>query len=276
MHFGVSEIDIFPGIPVIVAFVVSFFTSMCGLSGAFLLLPFQVSLFGFTSPSVTPTNLIYNIVAIPSGVYRYIKEGRMAWPLAWIIIAGTLPGIFIGAVLRIRYLPDPKTFKFFVGCVLLYMGFRLLFDLTQKASARSKRTKTFEQALRQSLTRLRKQRKPDSEAMIRTMNFSLTNYTYEFHKETFSLNTIALFSPTLAVGIIGGIYGIGGGAIIAPFLITIFRLPVYTIAGAALLGSFLTSIAGVTFYAIMGPIFAYTDLAVSPDWGLGEIGRAHV
>lgn len=79
MHFPTSGVDVFPLIPFIVAFVVSFFTSMGGVSGAFLLLPFQVSVLGFTSPSVSPTNLVYNIVAIPSGVYRYIKEGRMAW-----------------------------------------------------------------------------------------------------------------------------------------------------------------------------------------------------
>ena len=34
---------------------------MGGVSGAFLLLPFQVSVLGFTSPAVSPTNLIFNI-----------------------------------------------------------------------------------------------------------------------------------------------------------------------------------------------------------------------
>ena len=103
MHFPVSEIDVFPAIPPLVAFVISFFTSMAGVSGAFLLLPFQVSVLGFTSPAVTPTNLVYNIIAIPSGVYRYIKERRMAWPIAWVIIAGTLPGVIIGTIFRDKY-----------------------------------------------------------------------------------------------------------------------------------------------------------------------------
>jgi uncharacterized membrane protein YfcA len=73
------------------------------------------------------------------------------------------------------------------------------------------------------------------------------------------------------VGVIGGTYGIGGGAIIAPFLITIFNLPVYTIAGAALFGTFLTSIAGVAFYTVIAPMYAYTGLAISPDWKLGAL-----
>lgn len=273
MHFPVSGVDVFPLIPFLVAFVVSFFTSMGGVSGAFLLLPFQVSVLGFTSPAVSPTNLVYNIVAIPSGVYRYIKEGRMAWPLAWVIIAGTLPGVFIGAIFRIKYLPDPKNFKFFVGCVLFYIGTRLLYDLTKKAAAKKMKTKALEERFKERSSLIRKGQTPDAvhEAAIKTIKFSLTNYTYEFYGETFSFNTIILFILTFVVGIIGGTYGIGGGAIIAPFLMAIFGLPVYTIAGAALLGTFLTSIAGVIFYTIIAPMYAHTGLAIAPDWMLGAL-----
>ncbi len=84
-HFPVSGVDTWVFIPPLVAFVVSTFTSMGGVSGAFLLLPFQVSVLHFTSPAVSATNFVYNIVAIPSGVYRYLKEGRMAWPLTWVL-----------------------------------------------------------------------------------------------------------------------------------------------------------------------------------------------
>ena len=86
-HFPVSGVETWVFLPPVVAFVVSFFTSMGGVSGAFLLLPFQVSYLGYTGPGVTPTNLIFNIVAIPSGVWRYLREGRMLWPLAGIVVA---------------------------------------------------------------------------------------------------------------------------------------------------------------------------------------------
>ncbi|MGD2127534.1 MAG: sulfite exporter TauE/SafE family protein [Desulfobacteraceae bacterium] len=271
MYFPVSGIEVSPIVPILVAFAVSFFTSMGGVSGAFVLLPFQVSVLGFTSPSVSPTNLVYNIVAIPSGVYRYVREGRMAWPLAWVTICGTLPGVFIGAVLRIKYLPDPRNFKFFVGCVLMYIGCRLLYDLTPRASAAKAKTRELEERFKERSAQIRRQKQVGSavDAVVKTVKFSITNYTYEFYGETFSFNTIALFVLTFVVGIIGGTYGIGGGAIIAPFLIAIFGLPVYTIAGAALLGTFVTSIAGVIFYTLIAPMYAYTGLAIAPDWRLG-------
>jgi len=118
--FPVSQIETSILIPPLVAFSVSIFISMAGVSGAFLLLPFQVSFLNFTTLSVSATNFVYNIVAIPSGVYRYLREGRMAWPLTLVVIIGTLPGVFIG-----YYLPDPHVFKLFAGCVLLYIGLQL-------------------------------------------------------------------------------------------------------------------------------------------------------
>ena len=69
----------------------------------------------------------------------------------------------------------------------------------------------------------------------------------------------------VVVGVIGGVYGIGGGSIIAPFLISVFGLPVYAIAGAVLLGTFVSSLAGVTFYSLI-PI---NGAVATPDWLLG-------
>jgi hypothetical protein len=68
---------------------------------------------------------------------------------------------------------------------------------------------------------------------------------------------------------VGGVYGIGGGAIIAPFFVAIFRLPIYTVAGATLMGTFVTSIAGVVFYQLVAPWYA--GQAVAPDWLLGGL-----
>ena len=124
--FPFSGVETYIFIPPLVAFGISFFTSMGGISGAFLLLPFQMSVLGYTSPSVTATNLLYNVTGTPGGVYRYARECRIVWPLALLIVAGIIPGVLVGYYVRISYLPDPKAFKFFVGCVLLLIAFKLL------------------------------------------------------------------------------------------------------------------------------------------------------
>ena len=62
MLFPASGVEVSPLVPPLVAFVVSFFTSMGGVSGAFLLLPFQMSFLGYVAPSVSATNQLFNIV----------------------------------------------------------------------------------------------------------------------------------------------------------------------------------------------------------------------
>ncbi|MDP3032117.1 MAG: TSUP family transporter, partial [Rhodocyclaceae bacterium] len=81
MLFEVSGVVVPVWLPPLVAFVISLFTSMVGISGAFLLLPFQMSVLGYVAPSVSATNLVFNLVAIPAGVWRYAHEKRMDWPL---------------------------------------------------------------------------------------------------------------------------------------------------------------------------------------------------
>ena len=275
MLFPVSGVETNPAVPFLVALVVSSFTSMGGISGAFLLLPFQVSVLGFTSPAVSPTNLVYNIVAIPSGVYRYIREGRMNWPLTWVVILGTLPGLVFGALIRIRWLPDPKNFKFFVGCVLLYIGLRLLYDQTYMAQRKKAKIQEFESQVQEKLKKVLAASGQTSgqplpaAARVRTSAWNWRQVSYEFLGETFSFSAPALLALALVVGLIGGTYGIGGGAIIAPFVAAIFGLPIYTIAGAALMGTFITSVAGVAIYYLLAPL--YPNQMVTPDLALGAL-----
>jgi uncharacterized membrane protein YfcA len=270
-HFSVSGVTTNALFPPLVSLVISFFTSMGGISGAFLLLPFQMSVLRYTAPSVSGTNHVYNIIAIPSGVYRYIKEGRMAWPLTWVVIAGTLPGVFIGYYVRVRWLPDPRTFKLFAGCVLLYIGLRLFWDLIggakrkEKALALEEKFRARAEAIRKTLgSRISSGLPP--EAVVRTISVSLRRVEYEFWGERFSFNTLGMFALAFVVGIVGGAYGIGGGAIIAPFCVAFFRLPVHTIAGATLMGTLITSAAGAAFFTILP---ATNGVSPLPDWPLG-------
>jgi len=250
MLFPVSGVQTPLWLPPVVAFVISFFTAMGGVSGAFLILPFQVSVLGYTAPSVSATNQLFNIVAIPSGVYRYIREGRMLWPLTRAVIIGTLPGVFIGAWVRIRYLPNARNFKFFVGLVLLYIGVRLLVDILRTGAPVRENTGS-----------------PSRQHKVRVTLSSARRIEFTYDDQTYGFSPLLVYTICFLVGIAGGIYGIGGGAIVAPFFIAIVGLPVYTVAGAALMGTFITSVAGVIFYQVLAAW--YPHLSVSPDWRLG-------
>lgn len=257
MYFPISGVEADPLFLLLAAFVVSLLTAPAGVSGAFLLLPFQVSVLGFTSPAVSPTNLIYNVIATPGGFYRYVREGRVAWTLALVVALGALPGVFVGAVLRVTYFSDPGRFQVFVGFVLLYLGARLLYEIAADAVGGAGRDTDPEPT--------------GAPGPVSTVEVSPYKMGYGFGGEEYSFGTAPVFLLSLVVGVIGGVYSIGGGSIIAPFLVVFFGLPVYTVAGAALVGTFVTSVAGVAFFQLL----AATDLgarsAIAPDWLLGLV-----
>jgi uncharacterized membrane protein YfcA len=94
---------------------------------------------------------------------------------------------------------------------------------------------------------------------------------YQFGEKQHSFSRPAVFLLSFVVGVIGGIYSIGGGSIIAPFLVSVFRLPVYTVAGATMIGTFITSVSGVAIYEILATTPLGGQVAVAPDWLLGTV-----
>jgi uncharacterized membrane protein YfcA len=215
------------------AFTIAVLATPAGISGAVLLLPFQVSVLGTPSPAVTPTNLLYNVVATPGALYRYWRQGQTGGRLALVLITGTLPGVVAGSVIRVELLPGALAFDVIVGAVLLPLGAWL------------------------ALTR---PTRPGENA-----------------EPGWSVPQAALILLAAIVGCVGGIYGIGGGSILAPILVGTGRSP-KEVAPAALASTFVTSVAGVTTFLILS---VHHDGSVAPDWptgialGLGGLAGAY-
>lgn len=233
------------------AFVVAFFASPAGVSGAFLLLPFQVSVLGITDPSVNATNFLYNVIAIPSAVYRYWREGRMLWSLAFFMIAGYLPGILIGSLIRTHLLLDVRTFKLFVGLVLMFLGINLA------RSIRARHVKEMDRKVKAS---------KGVKGFVAHEELSLKIVSFDFWGVKYSFNPVGVFGLSLFIGIVGGAYGVGGGALAAPLILSLFKLPVYAIAGANLLGTFVSSVFGIISYSSLG-YYPHIDIGLALGFG---------
>ncbi|WP_232677165.1 sulfite exporter TauE/SafE family protein [Nocardioides sp. R-C-SC26] len=101
-------------------------TAPVGVSGAVFLLPFQVSVLHVPSPQVTPTNLLYNVVAAPGALARYLRGRRVDARLAALLTAGALPAIALGATIRVYLVPDADLFRVIAAGVLVPIGVLLL------------------------------------------------------------------------------------------------------------------------------------------------------
>ena len=205
----------------VAAYLIAVVTVPAGISGAVLLLPFQVSVLGTPSPSVTPTNLLYNVVATPGALYRYWRQGQTGGRLSLMLIAGTLPGVIAGSVIRVKLLPGVHVFDLVVAAVLIPLGIWLA--LTPPSAA--------------------------AEPAPRVRHIPVS----------------VLLVLAAAVGCVGGIYGIGGGSILAPILIGLGRKP-SQVAPAALAATFVTSAGGVIAFMILS---LRQHTSVAPDWPTG-------
>jgi uncharacterized protein len=241
------------------AFVIAVLATPAGVSGAVLLLPFQVAVLGTPSPAVTPTNLLYNVVAAPGALYRYWRQGQTGGRLALVLIAGTLPGVVAGSVIRVELLPGARVFDLVVAGVLVPLG--LWLALSRPGSPHGTGS-------------------PQDTGCPQDTGFSEgTGFPEGTGGRRVRLIPVpALVLLAAVVGCIGGIYGIGGGSILAPVLIGSGRPP-SEVAPAALSSTFVTSVAGVITFTVLS---AHAQGPVAPDWptgialGLGGLAGAYL
>jgi len=250
--FPVSGVDTWIFLPPLVMFVVATITSMGGISGAFVLLPFNMSVLGYTSPGVSGTNFVYNIVAIPLGLVRHIRARHMAWGLLLVFLAGILPGVYLGYRVRVHYMPSPEVFRPFVGLVLAFLVFWILRGLWLERREASTSQGTVAPEVRR--------------AVITGTQLQGRQVVCQTQAGNFHIPLVPVLLVALAVGVVGGAYGIGGGSIIAPFCIGVLRLPPFLVAGATLFSTWVTSVVGALMYAFV-PTGAAMNAA--PDWLLG-------
>lgn len=201
-------------------FLIALVTTPAGVSGAVLLLPVQLSVLRVPSLAVTPTNLVFNVVSVPGGLLRFWHERRLFGPLAVLLIAGTLPGVIVGAVIRVEYLSGTRTFELIAAGVLLPLGLWLLLGAQRIPPTRPRPS----------------------------------------HRGRVLICCLAVI-----VGVIGGIYGIGGGSLLAPILIA-SGFSAYEVAPATLLATFLTSIVGIGTFEVLQ---LTRGGSIAPEWILG-------
>jgi hypothetical protein len=154
------------------------------------LLPVQLSVLHVPNPSVTPTNLLFNVIAAPGALVRYRHQHQLAGPLTGYLIAGTLPGVVAGSAIHVYFASGPRTFHVLAAAVLLPIGVWLL----------------------------------------------LRNPKYS-PGDSHRLTPRAITGLALTVGVIGGIYGIGGGSILGPILVG-SGMSIAAVAPAALASTF--------------------------------------
>lgn len=195
-------------------------TSPVGISGAVFLLPVQLDVLGIPSPRVTPTNLLFNVVAVPGALIRYRRDAAAFGHLTRLLLVGTMPGVITGAIIRVYLVPGVRPFRIVAGLVLVPLGAYVL--------------------ARRAIEQHRGRARPP-------------------------LSSLRITLLAGVVGVVAGIYGIGGGSLIGPILVG-SGFTVASVAPAALATTFVTSVVGALTYGALALVKTGT---IAPDWPVG-------
>ncbi len=242
MYFPVADIEVTWYVPILVTFLISTIASMGGFSGAFLFLPFQVQILGYTAPSVSATNQFYNLFAIPSSLYQYVKEKRFYKPLCYDLAIGGIPGVLLGSYIRAFVLNSDSFFRVYVALILLLLSSKMFYD-------------SFDSSLSKN--------KPKDITSLKDLGYIDGKIHFSFDGKEYSYVRKHMYIMACIVTCFGCIYGIGGGIFLAPFLLSYFRLPVYITAAAVMFSTYVACFLAVSLFYI----FAYFQPAAGlmPD-----------
>jgi uncharacterized membrane protein YfcA len=236
MYFPVAGIELNPFVPVFVGAVASLIFGQVGLTGGIVTLPFMVSVLNFITPSVSATNLVYNIMTPFGSTYSYKREGRMLWRLGLIAGAGGVLGSVIGPRIRVGPLNDIILFKAFFGILLALIGLRLFI----------------------------KRHADIKVGMVEKTSGTLWQQEFTFSGKSYSFSPIPVFLAGTVAGSLSTTFGIGTGFLLVPFYTTVLRLPIYAVASSALLSTLIISFAGTVVYSSLN-----TAVSTAPDLRLG-------
>lgn len=214
----------------IIGFLSAFVGSLVGLGGGIIFVPAMLFLydnvasFNWATPqTIVGISLITMVFTGMSSTLAYYKLKRLDIRTGVLFLIGSLPGSVVGSWLNTKMNVD--SFSLYFGILMLVVFFMMLID-------------------REKLTKNRPLKITD-----KTRTFVLDNETYQYN-----VNVIPAFVLSFAVGMLSGLFGIGGGTISVPIMILFFGIPVQIAIGTSMFMIFFISIISSTTHIFLGHI----------------------
>ncbi|SDX04157.1 hypothetical protein SAMN05444487_10964 [Marininema mesophilum] len=217
--------------------------SLVGLGGGIITVPallFLATIYPSYS-EITPqiavgTSLVLIIITALSSVFSYARQNRVDFRSGWIFFLGSGPGSILGAYLTNFF--SPKEFNIGFGVLMIVVAGLL----------------TFRNRLNLKQIQWSVQREfidPDG---------NINRYGYHL--------PIAL-TVSFVVGIISSLFGIGGGALMMPVMLLVFRFPAHVATATSMFLIFLSSLVGSSVHLTQGNVDWWAVLWIAPGAYLG-------
>ncbi|MDC3412347.1 sulfite exporter TauE/SafE family protein [Aquibacillus sp. 3ASR75-11] len=232
----------------LIGFLSAFIGSIVGFGGGILLVPILLLLseispvFSWATPqSIVGLSLVVMVFTALSSTLSYIKKKRVDYKSGFIFLSGALPGGIVGSWLN-QYIQS-NVFSLYFGVIVLLISF-LFF--------------------------LKKQEKLANPTVLSGMQ---RNVMIDGKEHFYSYSVTGAVILTFAVGVLSGLFGIGGGSLMVPAMILMFGFPPHIATATSMfMIFFLSTISSITHITLGNVLWEYVVFFIPGAWIGGTIG----
>jgi len=241
--------------------------SLAGLGGGVIIVP-ALLFFGALGwlSAVTPqvavgTSLVVIIFNGLSSTLSYMKDKMVDYRSGLLFSLGSVPGAVVGA--WVNNTLNAAHFSLYFGLFLIAMS--LFLSLSQKKTKRS--AEETAAAKENGAGRTAVEQAQLAPWWRRRIVRTYTGRNGE--AAVYSYQPLAAIPIAFLVGFFGGLFGIGGGSLMVPAMIVLFRFPPHVAVATSMLMIFLSSLVGSLTHVTMGNVKWMFALALIPGVWVG-------
>src|SRR5699024_10609963 len=232
---------------IMIGIVTAFTGSLIGIGGGVILIPSLLFMhkyvegFAWATPQViVGISLMVMIFTALSSTISYLKKGRVDYKTGWLFLTGSIPGGILGS--WISKTVDVDKFTLYFGHLMIVIS--LLFFLKRKD-------------VTQPLIKGYKKR-----------TFIIDGDAYHY-----SISVIPAFIISLIVGILLGLFGIGGGAIMVPSMILLFGYQAHIASATSMFMILFISTISASTHIVLGHVaWEYVIFFIPAAYIGGKLG----
>nr|WP_190276207.1 sulfite exporter TauE/SafE family protein [Paenibacillus sp. JDR-2] len=231
---------------VLLGVVAAMFGSIVGLGGGIIIVPVlmllgpQLTGGEISHATAVGTSLTMLIITALASTLSYAKKKLVDFKSGWMFFITSGPAAMIGSALTSRF--QGAAFSLSFGIFMLLMAGLLV---------------------------ARDYLKP----INREWPIQRTIVDAKGQGHTYGYAIVPALAIGFAVGLISGLFGIGGGSLFVPLMVLLFRFPPHTATATSMFVIFLSSILGSGMHGWLGEINYWIVLALVPGaWIGGKVG----
>lgn len=225
------------------------FGSVVGLGGGIIIVPslilFSPLLFGepMSHATAVGTSLFVLIFTAAASTLTYVRQNRVDFRSGWLFFITSGPGALVGAA--VTPLLGGNAFQFAFGLFMLAMAVLL--------------------AVRDRLKPLRIQWK--------IMRTHVDPHGNEHH---YGYHIVPVLAIGFFVGLVSGLFGIGGGSLFVPLMVLLFRFPPHVATATSMFVILLSAVLGSVSHLVQGNIDFWAAAALAPGAVFGGWAGAKI